>query len=151
MKRQSLPISPELLRRSVDLEVSIGAYARRQRRRRLLIGVIGALLICGAGWVYWELRPTAGSGANEYPVLVECTKCGARSEVRVALRNSDQPILCPVCKTRSAQPLLKCLKCGNIFRSNASAGQVRCPRCDSAIVGSPMSAAAASAPARSGP
>lgn len=149
--RKILPISPELLRRSVDLEISIGAYSRRQRRRRWFIGVMGALLIFGAGWVYWELRPNHGPGSDDYPVLIECTKCGARSQVRIAVRQSEQPILCPVCKTKSGQALLKCRNCDNLFRSNASAGQVRCPRCGSLNVGSPMSPSAASAPVSAGP
>ena len=140
--RQTLPISPELLRSSVDLEVSIGAYARRQRRRRWLIGIVGALLICGAAAVYWGLRQNAVDGATDYPVLVDCTKCGERSESRASFRQS-YPVTCPKCRNKTAWPLLKCLKCEFLFVPNASAGEARCPRCKSTLVGSPMSATSA--------
>lgn len=140
-QRHKLPISPELLQRSVDQEISIGAYARRQQRRRVLVGLLGAGLIAGACWIGWRFWPHGISVNDEYSVLVECSKCGQRSLTRVAFRQSF-PIECPKCGAPKATPVFQCRNCGAQFTSFQKTAQVRCPKCKSNDVGSPLAVAA---------
>lgn len=137
--RRGIPIPPELLRRSVDLEISIGAYARKQRRRRMLIGLVGAALIGGALLVYLALAPGWIGHSDDYPVRVICKQCG-ESEMRIAFRQS-YPVQCPKCGNKTAWPLLECHNCRKTFVANASAGEIRCPNCGSLSVGAPGNSA----------
>lgn len=133
-------------RRSIDLtdtrsaiystgEIAVGAYARHQRRQRILLALAGLALIGAAVLLYEVFRPPDESGAARYPVAVECVKCGFRGVVRVRAGEEAFPCECPKCHERSCHKLWECRNCGYQFLHRGSSGSLRCPRCGGAAVG----------------
>lgn len=138
MKTQPKPwvIGARGMERSAREEISIGAYARRQRRRRLWIGALGVLLMGGAAGVYWALRPPeSGPETGNYAVRIQCGECGHSETIRVSFRQSF-PMVCPRCRQRAARELWKCRDCGEVFVPRGGAEEHRCPRCGGVRVGS---------------
>jgi predicted Zn-ribbon and HTH transcriptional regulator len=127
---------PSRLRRGSREEVQVGAYARRQRRRRILMGLFGALLIAGALALYYQLRPRAEAGAaDRYPVCVRCSACGFTARLRVPFTQTF-PMECPSCKEPACRVLWECRDCGARFVPQESGKEQRCPQCNSLRVGS---------------
>lgn len=117
-------------------EVSVGAYARRQLRRRILIGVFGVVLIGGALTVYQLLRPPGDERrADRYPVRVRCVSCGHVTTVQVRFGQTF-PMKCPKCGEMACQLLWHCRDCGAEFVPEQVGTTVRCPECGSERVGS---------------
>jgi DNA-directed RNA polymerase subunit RPC12/RpoP len=117
-------------------DVSIGAYARRQLRRRILLGVFGLLLMGGALVLYYELRPPrTASSDDHYAVRVRCLSCGHSMTTRVP-HTQTFPMKCPSCRKPTCQPLWQCRDCDAEFVPEQTGGVVHCPQCGSERVGS---------------
>lgn len=123
-------------------EIRVGAYARRQLRRRVLIGLVGTVLIAGAFALYYQLRARSAQRVGEhYPVQVRCVSCGHTVTLQVRFAQAF-PIPCPACSLVACRPLWQCRECGAQFVPEQVATVVRCPDCGGQRVGS----AAAPAP-----
>jgi predicted Zn-ribbon and HTH transcriptional regulator len=117
-------------------EVRIGAFARRQLRRRIWFGLFGTALIIGAGLLYVKLRPEASAAADAtYEAPVRCGECGFEGNTRLS-PGQPMPLACPKCGMIRARPLWKCRHCANTFVPPKSTPPVRCPKCNSDNVGS---------------
>lgn len=121
-------------------DLQIGEFARRVRRRRMLVGLAGVLLLVTASGAYWALRgqdeqpsPTA------YRVKVHCGACELNEERLVSSRTSF-PLRCTRCGEGLAQQVWTCRACGGEFEPRASAHFFECPACRSVRVGSPIQA-----------
>jgi len=138
MPRQEKPIyfDPSRFDLEASGDVSVGAYARRQRRRQILIGSIGALLIAGAAVVYVLLRPYDNAAADDrYPIRTQCQACGYRDTFHVP-HNQSFPMKCPSCGEVAVQPIWRCRACGHEFVPAQRGAETRCPICGSERVGS---------------
>lgn len=117
-------------------EVTIGAWARRHRRRQWLIALSGVALIALAATLYvvlsfgGEMEPVEG-----YAVELRCFQCAHEEGRRVAF-GQEFPLMCPRCNERSLQPLWECRECGERFLPTGSPESVSCPACGSKRVGS---------------
>jgi hypothetical protein len=120
-------------------DISVGAYARQQRRRRLAMAAVGLALIGGAAWLLAEFWPVGGGRpTGKHPLVVECIKCHHREVIQVAPGSVPQAVMCPVCHERSCHPVWECRDCGLQFLptgAEIAAGALRCPRCRSERVG----------------
>lgn len=119
-------------------DISVGAYAAHQRRRQLLVALLGVALIGGAAWVYSALRPGDQAAAGgTYPVAVECVACGYRGVVQMVSGKASFPVVCPKCKGRSCYELWQCREpdCGAQFWRKGGVTDLRCERCGSRRVG----------------
>ena len=117
-------------------EIRIGAYARRQRRRRLLVGALGVSLIAAAVWMYFELRPDVSPDNPErYPVVLRCGDCGEVSETDVRFGQTF-PAKCSKCGEVACRPLWQCRDCGARFVPDQTGAAIHCPECNSLAVGS---------------
>jgi ribosomal protein S27E len=135
-RRAPLRFDSSRLARGPREEIGIGAYARRQLRRRILIGVFGALLIAGAFLVYYELRPPrVAYDVDHYPVRVRCLSCGYTGTLQVRPTQTF-PMKCPQCGETACQELWTCRDCGAQFVPDQAGTTVRCPECGSVRVGS---------------
>jgi predicted Zn-ribbon and HTH transcriptional regulator len=124
------------LERGSSEEVSIGAYARRQRRRRVLVGVFGGALIVGALTLYSLLKPPGHAAQGDrYAVRVRCAMCGHIATVRVRF-DQTFPMQCPKCKAPACQAMWQCRQCGHQFVPEQPGLPVSCPECGSDQVGS---------------
>ena len=124
------------LQRGSAEEVSVGAYARRQFRRRLLVGVLGAALIVGALTLYNFLKPPGRTDQGDrYPVRVRCVSCGHTAIVRVQY-DQTFPMRCPECGELACQVMWQCRQCGHQFVPEQTGTILRCPECGSERVGS---------------
>jgi predicted RNA-binding Zn-ribbon protein involved in translation (DUF1610 family) len=116
-------------------EVTIGAYARAQRRRRMVLAVFGLALITGAGGLYWALTaPTSPGPGDHYTVALECLSCKARQTQKVPTSTAF-PIVCSACGEKACVPLWQCRDCGMELAVGALGGAARCPKCGSQRVG----------------
>lgn len=117
-------------------DVAVGAYARRQRRWRLALALVGLVLIAGAGWVFVLTRPKdVFDSKRSHPVAVECTKCHARSTAQVDTAASVFPLECPFCHERACHKLWECAACGRQFLHKGGGAVLSCPHCRSRRVG----------------
>lgn len=117
-------------------EVVIGAFARRQRRRRIAVACLGLGLIALAGALYVQLRPSGGSAVvDSYPAALRCSNCGFEA-VRTASAAGPVPAECPECVAHAMRELWQCRKCDARFVPAGGARPVRCPECGSESVGS---------------
>ena len=138
MARTQKPLSfePSRLRLGSTEEVRVGAYARRQLRRRIMIGVFGAVLIAGGFALYHQLRPkSAGGDVDRYPVRVRCVSCGYTAEIRVPFAQTF-PMACPECGELLCRVVWRCQDCGAEFVPEQTGTVLRCPECNSDQVGS---------------
>jgi DNA-directed RNA polymerase subunit RPC12/RpoP len=138
MAKRAKPLSfdPSRFQLGSTEEVRVGAYARRQLQRRILLGVFGVLLIAGAVALYVQLRPPrGGEGTDRYPVCVRCASCGHTATVQVPFGHTF-PMECPACGDRACQMVWECRDCGSRFVPQQTGTVVRCPECDSQRVGS---------------
>lgn len=115
-------------------DITLGAYARAQRRSRILMGLAGVGLMVAAAWVYFMLRP-AGEirGPGTVPVLVRCSAqdCGYEGVVHVRPGADHYPMVCPKCGANSCYKVWRCLNCGHLFVRKAD----QCPACGSFSIG----------------
>jgi len=134
IKQRPLKIDPATLGGQEAREVQIGAYARRQRRKRLAIGLAGVALIAAGWWLYLELRPKPAGVRTATTVVVRCTSCAWEGRLTVP---ADQrfPMDCPQCGQRACEVLWRCRDCGERFVPPRGADPLRCPRCESLRVG----------------
>lgn len=122
------------LNRSGD--ISVGAYARAQRRRRILVGIGGLALIGVAVGLHALLRPSAAElSSAKRPVLLRCVACGYEGVVGVAVDESDQPLKCPKCGQRSGRKVWECRDCGARFLAIGRPEDLHCEKCGSRRVG----------------
>jgi len=129
-------LEPPRLRLGSREEVQVGAYARRQRRRRFLLGFFGALLIAGAFALYYQLRPGGAAQAGDgYLVCIRCSACGFTVKLRVPFTQTF-PMECPSCGQPACRVVWECRDCGMQFVPDENATEKRCPRCNSRRVGS---------------
>ena len=128
-----------VLRRRGDF--AIGAYARAQQRRRILVALGGLVLIVAAGSLYYLLRPRNPRGeAPTVSVFARCVTedCGWEGVQRVTPAEARTPLKCPKCGHRSCRQVWQCQNCGNSFvPAPVRPGQsgVACPLCKSKLVG----------------
>lgn len=118
-------------------DISVGAYARQQRRRRVLISAVGLALIGCALWLYIALRPrdphvTQGG----FPVRIRCVSptCNFEGVVLVPA-HAYFPLQCPRCKQHSCQKVWACRNCGATFIAKGGSSELRCPQCGDLRVG----------------
>ncbi len=126
------------LRRSGD--VSIGAYARQQRRKQILIASFGIATLIGAGWLYSVVTPDdLEQPPGRVTIAVECSKeeCGYRGMTEIDIANEAFPVVCPRCQDRSCHKLWTCRNCGTQFTVRPGLTDLRCPNpnCGSSAVG----------------
>ncbi len=91
-------------------DISIGAYARRQRWQRIGVSVIGALLIVFAGVFLWRMQVGGAADAGRLRQLLACTQCG-RQETRPVDADVVLPLTCTACQRRTLFPLWRCALC----------------------------------------
>lgn len=125
-----------------DDDVQIGAYARRQKRRRMVLAALALAAIAGAVWLFLVLRPVdAGvKGGQWYPVKGRCAECGYVAVIDVKAGQTF-PLRCPRCKAREFGELWRCLECGREFERPTRPTPVTCPNCGSVHTGSAAVAA----------
>lgn len=119
-------------------DVSVGAYARAQRRNRILLGLAGVALIGGAVFVHMFLRPReAGVAGGPLPVLVRCVAegCGYEGAMAVPRGQAESEIVCPKCGQHSCRKVWQCRSCGAQFVPKRGAFEIRCPDCGGRQVG----------------
>jgi DNA-directed RNA polymerase subunit RPC12/RpoP len=119
-------------------DVSVGAYARVQRRKRILVGLAGVALIGGAVLVHTVLRPReANVAGGPLPVLVRCVAegCGYEGVMPVPRGQAESEIVCPKCMQHSCRKVWQCRNCGAQFVPKRGAPDIRCPKCRSRQVG----------------
>ena len=135
----NLGFDPSRIKFNSREEVRVGAFARRQRRQRLLVGAVGVGLIAAAVWMYVELRPSlTPENPNRYPVAVRCDVCGHVQEIRVPFGQTF-PTKCEECGGLACRPLWRCRNCDETFAPEKVGGTVQCPKCGSLEVGSATS------------
>ncbi len=122
-------------------EISVGAYARAQRRKRVLLGIVGLALIGGAVWMHYILQPKDTPTTDAPPVLVRCVVpiCGYQGVVRVVPEKARFPLKCPKCGQHSLQKVWECRDCGEQFLRRPELetpdGILHCPKCGGVNVG----------------
>jgi predicted Zn-ribbon and HTH transcriptional regulator len=120
-------------------EVAIGARARAERRKRILMGAAGLGLIATAVAMHFVLQaPEHGSRARKTAVvLVQCMdpNCGYQGLVEVPLENARFPVKCPRCKQQTCQKVWECRDCGHRFVPLGPTGELICRECGSRRVG----------------
>lgn len=117
-------------------DISIGAYARRTQRRRILIGIVGVALILGAVAVYLMVANLQAGETEPVTVELRCRQCGADTVMNDDPERS-YPIACPKCGAQAVWPLWQCRYCEHKFLPPIGKEEVRCPMCDSRDVGYP--------------
>ena len=138
MTKTDRPLSFDLRnpKRSTSEEVSVGAYAKRQSRRRLLLGIFGAVLTIGALTLYGFLKPPGQTTQDDkYAVSVRCAACNHTAIVNVRF-DQTFPMRCPACKEQAAQVMWQCRQCEHLFVPEQRGTAVSCPNCGSENVGS---------------
>jgi|GEM_PF-861902 len=122
-------------------EIAVGAYARAQRRKRIMLGLAGLALIGGAVWLHFALQPGDTPRADWPQMLVRCVvpSCGYEGVVRLAPERARFPLKCPKCGQRSLQKVWECRDCGERFLRRAELetpdGILHCPKCGGVNVG----------------
>lgn len=117
-------------------DVSVGLFAAQQRRRRILLGLLGAALTVAAVWLYFALRPGGGEpAAGQYRVLVRCAKCGQDQVATVTAGEEAFPLPCKSCGERACQRLWQCRNCGHRFLLKGTPGSFVCPNCGRRNIG----------------
>lgn len=117
-------------------ELGVGAFARRQARRRLAAGAGGLGLLALAVVVYLQLSPRGGPPPGaEYPAVLRCVDCGYQMHGQLR-PEQPLPLDCPQCAGRSMYELWRCRECGQEFVPAPRQRPVRCPQCGEQQVGS---------------
>lgn len=117
-------------------EISVGAFARQQFRRRLVLAAFGLALISLSVLLYGLLRPReADRPSATYVATLGCTACDFRGAVRVAA-GTVFPCVCPRCHQKSCQRVWVCQNCGHEFLAHPAEDEQKCPKCHSLRVGS---------------
>src|SRR5215510_14456582 len=113
--RRSLSLSDTRAVLATTGDLVVGAYARRIRRKRIGIALVGVLLIASAGGTYYALQaPADRTHSGSYRVIVRCSKCNKDRQVDMQ-PGQTFPLLCPTCKERACHQLWQCRKCGKRF------------------------------------
>jgi hypothetical protein len=115
-------------------EIRVGAFARRQVRRRWMFGAFGVCLIAAAGGLYWGLGLDREDAAHRPVTALACAGC-AYEESRALAPNQHFPLVCPKCGQSSLRPLWSCRSCEERFLPPPQSEAIRCPRCNSDQVG----------------
>jgi hypothetical protein len=121
-------------------EIRVGAYARRQIRRRWMFGAFGVCLIALAVGLYWGLGADRDGSAHRPIVALRCGAC-AHDESRALPPDQNYPLACAQCGQLAVRPLWICRKCEERFLPSPQFDPIRCPRCSSDQVGAVASAA----------
>lgn len=116
-------------------DVLLGAYARQQRRRAILVAFSGVALIIVALWLYNSLQPSESVPVSgQYPAVVRCVRCGYEGRQMLDPKVVF-PIKCPECGERACHKLWECKHCGVRFVPSGGLNELRCPNCGSGRVG----------------
>lgn len=119
-------------------EVKLGVFARRTRRRRILVALSGVGLTAFAVWLGWVLWPKGEASTGQIAAVhLRCMAC-AFETTRAVASNQRYPMLCPACKAHALRELWTCRapNCGFAFVPDPGGVQRTCPKCGSAEVGS---------------
>jgi len=117
-------------------DIAVSAYARQQRRRRILVAAVGVALIAGAGWLLAALWPRdSHGGAGRIAIAVECQRCKWRGVIQTGPGTPAFPLPCPQCGERACHKLWECRSCGYQFVDKKGQPVVVCPRCGRRNVG----------------
>ena len=123
-------------------DITVGAYARRMRTRRIMLAGVGVLLTLAAISLYFLLRSDRGTPSEAAVITLRCAACGHEHDVPVDPARA-YPVVCPACGERAAEPLWECQRCGQRFLPQVlDDGIVHCPRCGGTAVGRPHKSAA---------
>ena len=115
-------------------EIAIGAHARAQRRRRILLGIFGVgLALVGLLLYRWITTPDITDPRFGYAVKMYCRECQEYLDTSVP-HSRQFPDRCPRCGERALDPVWRCHDCGALFVPGAWEG-VRCEQCGSQRVG----------------
>lgn len=139
-RRRSLSLTDTRSVLETTGEISIGAYAQQQRRRRLTIAAFGLGLIGMAAWLYASLRADEPLlGGDRHPVLVRCVNedCQYQGTVSIVTGRTSFPVACPQCGDRSCYKVWECREpdCGYQFLLRSGPVELQCPFCGSRRVG----------------
>ncbi len=128
-------------------DIAVGAFARRQRRRRIAVAFAGVVLISAAiALLCWLWPTTANPHSDTHPVVVRCIKCKREEVLQLRAGDVGFPLMCPVCQERTCWQVWECRNCGQQFVPPATAAKIVCPRCRSESVGAAEVLPSASAP-----
>lgn len=133
--RRSISLSDTRSVLATTGDLAVGAFARRARRKRIGIALLGVLLIGAAGVSYWALREPP-EHVGSFRAVVRCSKCGVEAPVTVAA-GQVFPLTCDACHERTLRQVWQCQKCGHRFVPDGRGVPTNCPRsgCRSAAVG----------------
>jgi hypothetical protein len=136
MSGRRLPIDFNAAGRALDEngEIGIGAFARRQMRRRWMFGAFGVCLMAMAGGLYWGLGGDRDRSSHTPIVALRCGGCG-HAESRALPLDQPFPMVCPGCVQPALRPLWICRDCKEQFLPALKIDPVRCPKCNSDQVG----------------
>lgn len=136
MSGRRLPIDFDSAVQGLDEngEIRVGAFARRQIRRRWMFGAFGVGLIALAGGLYWGLGLDRDDAAHRPILALACSVCNYE-ESRALPPDQHFPLVCPKCGQTSLRPLWSCRKCDERFLPSPEHEAIRCPKCNSDQVG----------------
>ncbi len=130
-------------------DIAIGARARAERRKGILIGIAGLALIGGAFGAHALLRPREPKKPElGSPVLVQCVdpNCGYEGVVQVQPGEARYPLKCPLCGQRTCQKVWECRDCGYRFVPVGGPAELQCRECGSRRVGTALTPTAIEPP-----
>lgn len=118
-------------------EYGVGAFARKQRRKQIMVLSAGLALIIGAYVIYRMLSVAEPvQKTSGVPVFVRCINenCAFEGQIYADLDQANE-YLCPECKQRACRKLWLCKQCDARFVRQNEGAEIRCPECGSYKVG----------------
>ena len=111
------------------------------KKKPILIGAILVCLVLAAIITFATNKPSGGKRKLKGTTLIKCRSCKAVYEMEAedyrdqVVASGSARINCNECGKKTAVAVMKCEKCGNVFRKGA-AGEGegvfsdQCPKCD---------------------
>ena len=119
-------------------EVRIGARARRELVRRIVLGVIGVGMIAAAAGYYLLMRPR-GAITQDTRIVVRSASTGEEFLLPVDPARV-YPTVGPNADQRDCYPVWRCQACGRRFVVTIDGQPAQCPDCASTAVGAAKAA-----------